>query len=83
VIAGAGSGKTRVITCRWLASSTTGPTAPHPGGDFTNKAAREMKNAWHAAWPPGSDCRHVLGTFHGCQRGSCACMGAVGIRRIS
>jgi DNA helicase-2/ATP-dependent DNA helicase PcrA len=47
ILAGAGSGKTRVLTTRiaWLIQ--TGQIGPgHSGGDLRNKAAREMLTAF-------------------------------------
>ncbi len=65
VVAGAGSGKTRVLTTRvaWLLSETD----VHPGEilafTFTNKAAREMKDRVNAQVGEAR-APHWVGTFH-------------------
>lgn len=74
ILAGAGSGKTRVLTTRiaWLVS--TGQVGPHGvlAVTFTNKAAKEMLARLSAMLP--MDFRHGtrsmwIGTFHGlCNR---------------
>ena len=70
ILAGAGSGKTRVLTTRiaWLIS--TGQASPHAimAVTFTNKAAREMLTRLSAMLP--IDTRGMwIGTFHGlCNR---------------
>ncbi|MHB1238327.1 MAG: UvrD-helicase domain-containing protein, partial [Gallionella sp.] len=70
ILAGAGSGKTRVLTTRiaWLIS--TGAVSPHGilAVTFTNKAAREMLTRLTAMLPINS--RGLwIGTFHGlCNR---------------
>ncbi|HEY0877411.1 MAG TPA: UvrD-helicase domain-containing protein [Zeimonas sp.] len=66
VLAGAGSGKTRVLTTRiaWLVS--TGQVSPHGilAVTFTNKAAREMRTRLSAMLP--IEPRGMwIGTFHG------------------
>ncbi|MDR3323250.1 MAG: exodeoxyribonuclease V subunit gamma [Zoogloeaceae bacterium] len=70
ILAGAGSGKTRVLTTRiaWLIS--TGQVSPHGvlAVTFTNKAAREMQ-ARLAALLPIHPRGLWIGTFHGlCHR---------------
>ncbi|MES2771404.1 MAG: 3'-5' exonuclease [Pseudomonadota bacterium] len=70
ILAGAGSGKTRVLTTRiaWLIS--TGQVSPHAilAVTFTNKAAKEMQ-ARLAALLPINTRGMWIGTFHGlCNR---------------
>ncbi|HJW24219.1 MAG TPA: UvrD-helicase domain-containing protein [Rhodocyclaceae bacterium] len=70
ILAGAGSGKTRVLTTRiaWLVS--TGQVGPHSvlAVTFTNKAAREMTTRL-AALVPINTRGMWIGTFHGlCNR---------------
>ncbi len=70
ILAGAGSGKTRVLTTRiaWLIS--TGAVSPHGilAVTFTNKAAREMLTRL-AAMLPINTRGMWIGTFHGlCNR---------------
>jgi DNA helicase-2/ATP-dependent DNA helicase PcrA len=70
ILAGAGSGKTRVLTTRiaWLIS--TGQASPHGllAVTFTNKAAREMLTRVTAMLPINTRGMWV-GTFHGlCNR---------------
>ena len=74
ILAGAGSGKTRVLTTRiaWLIS--TGQVSPHGvlAVTFTNKAAKEMMSRLSAMLPMnlGNNARSLwIGTFHGlCNR---------------
>ncbi|MBS1191347.1 MAG: ATP-dependent helicase UvrD [Rhodocyclaceae bacterium] len=70
ILAGAGSGKTRVLTTRiaWLIS--TGQAGPHSilAVTFTNKAAREMTTRLSALVPINTRGMWI-GTFHGlCNR---------------
>ena len=70
ILAGAGSGKTRVLTTRiaWLIS--TGQAGPHSilAVTFTNKAAREMLSRLSAMLPINTRGMWI-GTFHGlCNR---------------
>ncbi|MBV8657743.1 MAG: UvrD-helicase domain-containing protein [Burkholderiales bacterium] len=70
ILAGAGSGKTRVLTTRiaWLLS--TGQVSPHGilAVTFTNKAAKEMLTRVSAQLPVNARSLWV-GTFHGlCNR---------------
>ena len=70
ILAGAGSGKTRVLTTRiaWLIQ--TGATSPNSilGVTFTNKAAKEMLTRLSAMLPINTRGMWV-GTFHGlCNR---------------
>ncbi|MEZ5657060.1 MAG: 3'-5' exonuclease [Burkholderiaceae bacterium] len=70
ILAGAGSGKTRVLTTRiaWLIS--TGQMSPHSvlAVTFTNKAAREMMTRLSALLPINTRGMWI-GTFHGlCNR---------------
>src|SRR5574343_2109628 len=74
ILAGAGSGKTRVLTTRiaWLIS--TGQAGPQAilAVTFTNKAAKEMQARLAAMLPMsfGNPARSMwIGTFHGlCNR---------------
>ncbi len=70
VLAGAGSGKTRVLTHRiaWLIEGHQVPPASILAVTFTNKAAREMRGRIGQLFeiPPGG---MWIGTFHGlCHR---------------
>ena len=70
ILAGAGSGKTRVLTTRiaWLISSGRVSPASILAVTFTNKAAREMQTRL-AAMLPISIRGMWIGTFHGlCNR---------------
>src|SRR6267142_957973 len=65
VVAGAGSGKTRVLTSRvaWLLQEGEAPDRVL-AFTFTNRAAREMRERIHAR--VGADAERVwIGTFHG------------------
>ncbi|MCY4674366.1 MAG: ATP-dependent helicase [Bacteroidetes bacterium] len=66
VLAGPGSGKTRVLTCRVarLLDSTPNERFRILALTFTNKAAHEMKTRI-AALVPGSEERAEISTFHG------------------
>jgi DNA helicase-2/ATP-dependent DNA helicase PcrA len=70
ILAGAGSGKTRVLTTRiaWLLSTGQVGPAGILAVTFTNKAAREMMGRLNAMLP--LDARRIwIGTFHGlCNR---------------
>ena len=74
ILAGAGSGKTRVLTTRiaWLIQTGQATPAGILAVTFTNKAAREMTTRLSAMLPPGfqSAARGMwIGTFHGlCNR---------------
>lgn len=70
VLAGAGSGKTRVLTTRMAWLIQTGQASPHGvlAVTFTNKAAREMLTRLSAQLPINTRGMWV-GTFHGlCNR---------------
>lgn len=65
VLAGPGSGKTRVLTCRiaHILDSTQDKNFRILALTFTNKAADEMRNRV-ANFVPGQEGRLFLGTFH-------------------
>jgi len=70
ILAGAGSGKTRVLTTRIAYLITTGQVSPHGvlGVTFTNKAAKEMVTRLSAMLPINTRGMWI-GTFHGlCNR---------------
>ena len=65
VLAGPGSGKTQVLTCRIarLLDASHGKNFKVLALTFTNKAAAEMKGRV-AAFVPGLEDRANIGTFH-------------------
>ena len=66
VLAGAGTGKTRVLTTRIAHIVATGRAKPHEilSVTFTNKAAREMKERIAMLVGPAAEGMPWLGTFH-------------------
>jgi len=66
VLAGAGTGKTRVLTTRLAHLLTTGKAKPWGvlAVTFTNKAAREMRERVENLLGPGGGGLPWLGTFH-------------------
>src|SRR3954468_6676852 len=66
VLAGAGTGKTRVLTTRIAHLIATGRSAPYGilAVTFTNKAAREMRARVGALIGPTAEGMQWLGTFH-------------------
>ena len=66
VLAGAGTGKTRVLTTRIVHILATGRAFPSQilSVTFTNKAAREMKERVHAMVGEAMEGMPWLGTFH-------------------
>ena len=66
VVAGPGSGKTRVLTCRiaWLLANQIARPYQVLALTFTNKAAREMHERVQKLLPTGMNKRMWVGTFH-------------------
>ena len=66
VLAGAGTGKTRVLTTRIAHLIATGKARPFDilAVTFTNKAAREMRERVAALIGPVAEGMQWLGTFH-------------------
>ena len=66
ILAGAGSGKTKVITTRiaWLIAEQHVPGRSIMALTFTNKAAREMKERVYSLLPKKSGKGLTVGTFH-------------------
>ncbi|MFX8543046.1 UvrD-helicase domain-containing protein, partial [Acinetobacter baumannii] len=66
VLAGAGTGKTRVLTARIAHILSLGRASPHQilAVTFTNQAAREMKGRIGAMVGPEAEGMAWLGTFH-------------------
>ena len=66
VVAGPGSGKTRVLTCRiaWILATQTARPYQILALTFTNKAAKEMLNRVEKLLPPGMASGMWIGTFH-------------------
>ncbi len=66
IVAGPGSGKTRVLTHRVAYLIAAGKSAPYQilALTFTNKAAREMKSRIQKLVPEEAGARIWMGTFH-------------------
>jgi DNA helicase-2/ATP-dependent DNA helicase PcrA len=66
VLAGAGSGKTRVLTCRfaWLVNVAAIPATEIMAVTFTNKAALEMRQRINELLPQVNNSNLWVGTFH-------------------
>lgn len=66
VVAGPGSGKTRVLTCRiaWILATQTARPYQILALTFTNKAAKEMLKRVEKLLPPGMASGMWIGTFH-------------------
>ena len=66
MLAGAGTGKTKALTCRIAHLMATGRANPDEilAVTFTNKAAREMKNRIGGLTQGASEGMRWLGTFH-------------------
>src|ERR1700724_4696902 len=66
VLAGAGTGKTRVLTTRLAHILATGKARPWEllAVTFTNKAAREMRGRIAGIIGPSAEGLRWLGTFH-------------------
>jgi DNA helicase-2/ATP-dependent DNA helicase PcrA len=66
VVAGPGSGKTRVLTCRiaWILATQTARPYQILALTFTNKAAKEMLERVKKLLPPGMTLGMWIGTFH-------------------
>ncbi|MYI84835.1 MAG: AAA family ATPase, partial [Rhodothermaceae bacterium] len=66
VVAGPGSGKTRVLTCRiaWILATQVARPYQILALTFTNKAAKEMLERVENLLPPGMASGMWIGTFH-------------------